>query len=98
VTENWSTSFFDADYVRLWSQSIPEARSAEEADFLWRTLDLRAGSRVLDAPCGYGRIARLLAGRGSVVLGVDVHTLTGAPFEARGPLLGGRVTLLAERP
>jgi SAM-dependent methyltransferase len=71
VTQDWWTSFFDAEYLQLWSQSVPEARSAEEADFFWRILELRAGSRVLDAPCGYGRIARLLAARGAVVLGVD---------------------------
>ncbi len=67
----WWTSFFDADYARLWSQSMPDQRSAEEAAFFWRTLELRPGSRVLDAPCGYGRIARPLAERGAVVLGVD---------------------------
>lgn len=71
MTDQWWTSFFDADYVRLWSQSIHEARSAEEADFFWRILGLGPGSRVLDAPCGYGRIARPLAARGAAVLGVD---------------------------
>ena len=34
-------------------------------------LDLREGSRVLDAPCGYGRISRSLAEKGAYVLGVD---------------------------
>ncbi len=71
MAETWWKSFFDADYLKLWSQSMPETRTEEEADFLWRALTLRPGSRILDAPCGYGRIARLLAGRGAVVLGVD---------------------------
>jgi len=42
-------------------------------------------------------LVRLLGQAGLRFRGA-VHTLTSAPFEARGPLLGGRVTLLAERP
>src|SRR5207237_2222573 len=33
--------------------------------------DLREGSRVLDAPCGYGRLSLPLARRGAIVVGVD---------------------------
>ena len=71
MAESWWQSFFDAQYLRLWSQSTTDAGTVEEADFYWRTLGLAPGSRVLDAPCGYGRIARVLADRGAAVLGVD---------------------------
>jgi SAM-dependent methyltransferase len=71
VAETWWQSFFDLDYLKLWSQSMPESRTTEEVDFIWRTLALGADSRVLDAPCGYGRIARVLAERGASVVGVD---------------------------
>lgn len=66
----WWETFFDADYVRLWGESgITD--TAKEVDGLWSLLGLGDGSRILDAPCGYGRIARALAERGASVLGVD---------------------------
>lgn len=68
---SWWDSFFDANYVRIWSGFIPPEQSRREADGIWELLGLHEGSRVLDAPCGYGRLARLLAQRGAVVLGVD---------------------------
>jgi SAM-dependent methyltransferase len=67
----WWQSFFDADYARLTSGLIPPARTLKEVDGLWKLLGLREGSRVLDAPCGYGRVSRALAERGALVLGVD---------------------------
>lgn len=68
---DWWRTFFDADYVRLWGASAPPERSREQADGLWQLLRLSAGARVLDAPCGYGRLSLLLAERGANVLGVD---------------------------
>jgi cyclopropane fatty-acyl-phospholipid synthase-like methyltransferase len=41
-------------------------------------LDLPAGARVLDAPCGAGRIAVRLAERGLDVTGIDIHVYTTA--------------------
>ncbi len=70
MTEWWE-SFFDADYVRLWGQGAVPGSTAAQVDGLWTLLGLRPGSRVLDAPCGYGRLSRPLAERGAVVLGVD---------------------------
>lgn len=68
---DWWRTFFDADYVRVWSSFLPDAASEEQADAIWRTLRLDKGARVLDAPCGYGRLSRPLAVRGARVVGVD---------------------------
>lgn len=65
----WWEDFFDADYVRIWGPRFPPGD--DEAAALWRILALSAGCRVLDAPCGYGRVALPLARLGASVLGVD---------------------------
>lgn len=67
----WWQGFFDADYLRLWGNALAPERTAAEVDGLWALAGLAEGSRVLDAPCGQGRIARALAERGARVLGVD---------------------------
>ncbi len=41
----------------------PEATRAE-ADFFEESLETRPGARLLDVPCGDGRLALELAGRG----------------------------------
>lgn len=69
---DWWEAFFDAEYLRLWGQSDAAGSvAAAQVDGLWSLLGLQDGSRVLDAPCGYGRLSRPLAERGAVVLGVD---------------------------
>lgn len=70
MTEWWK-AFFDAEYIRIWGSWFAGERTAAEVDGLWRLMALHEGSRVLDAPCGYGRLSRPLAERGAVVLGVD---------------------------
>jgi SAM-dependent methyltransferase len=67
----WWKSFFDADYARLWGPGRSAASTGAQVEGLWALLGLHEGSRVLDAPCGYGRLSRPLAERGASVLGVD---------------------------
>jgi SAM-dependent methyltransferase len=68
----WWQSFFDDEYLHLWGGRPAEReRTAREIDGLWTLLGLSAGARVLDAPCGYGRVSQPLAARGAVVVGVD---------------------------
>jgi len=67
----WWKDFFDADYIRLWGGFCLAERTATEVDGLWQLLQLHEGSRVLDAPCGYGRLSLPVAERGALVLGVD---------------------------
>jgi SAM-dependent methyltransferase len=67
----WWKTFFDADYIRIWRGGESAAESADEARAIWDLLALHEGSRVLDAPCGYGRLALPIAQRGATVVGVD---------------------------
>ena len=67
----WWQSFFDADYMKLWGGFLTPERTAAEADALWKLLRLAPGQRVLDAPCGAGRLSKALAERGVEVVGVD---------------------------
>ena len=80
---DWWEGFFDADYLRLWEGAEPPDRTERQAAGLWDVLGLAAGSRVLDAPCGYGQISRALAERGAQVLGVDLSADLLAEAERR---------------
>ena len=68
-TGAWWEGFFDSEYIRIWSPRF--APGEGEAAALWRILALFVGCRLLDAPCGYGRVALPLARLGAFVLGVD---------------------------
>ena len=67
----WWTTFFDDDYLRIWGQLFNEESDAKQAAAFWSMLDLSPGCRILDAPCGWGRLSRPLAVLGASVLGVD---------------------------
>jgi SAM-dependent methyltransferase len=90
MTADWWQSFFDDDYVRLWG--VRDAAAPAEVDGIWAMLGLAAGSRVLDGPCGYGRLSRPLAARGARVLGVDQSAALLAEAErGRGELAADRL-------
>ena len=69
--QQWWRTFFDADYIRLWGEVFTAEQDEKQADGIWHLLGLQPGSRLLDAPCGYGRLSVQFAKRGAVVLGVD---------------------------
>lgn len=81
MTADWWQSFFDDDYVRLWGAR--DARTQGEVEGIWALLGLCEGSRLLDAPCGYGRLSQPLAERGARVLGVDQSAALLAEAERR---------------
>jgi SAM-dependent methyltransferase len=62
---------FDRDYLHFHREVLDPERCNEDTAAVVGLLGLRAGQRVLDAPCGQGRIANRLAGAGMAVVGVD---------------------------
>lgn len=67
----WWQSFFTEPFEELWASFFTPEETEFQADAVWRMLDLEPGERVLDVPCGEGRISRQLAARGCRVTGVD---------------------------
>ncbi|HTU37285.1 MAG TPA: methyltransferase domain-containing protein [Acidimicrobiales bacterium] len=63
---------FSDDYLYFYAESINDAHSDADTAEILGLLDLPAGSHILDAPCGHGRIARRLASAGMKVTGVDI--------------------------
>jgi SAM-dependent methyltransferase len=62
---------FDDDYLYFYEPFLSDERSDADAEVIARLLDLRPGMRVLDVPCGHGRIAGRLARAGCEVVGID---------------------------
>jgi SAM-dependent methyltransferase len=69
--QDWWKTFFDSEYLRLWGEAFTAEQNARQAEGLWSLLRLHSGSRLLDAPCGYGRLSMEFAKREAFVLGVD---------------------------
>ena len=71
VQSNWWETFFTGVSVDMWVQAVPQEHTNQEADRLETLLAVTTGARVLDVPCGAGRLARVLAERGYRMTGVD---------------------------
>jgi SAM-dependent methyltransferase len=71
VQSNWWEGFFEGVVVDMWLRAVPPEHSEREADFLTRTLAVPSGARLLDVPCGGGRLSLALARRGYQLTGVD---------------------------
>ena len=94
MSDTWTT-FFDSDYLRIIGEIFNEAASARQAQELWSMLDLQPGVRLLDGPCGYGRLSRPLALLGAIVVGVDQSEASIAlAEEQRGDLGSDRLQYL----
>jgi SAM-dependent methyltransferase len=91
----WWETFFDSEYLRLWEGAEAPEKTEKQVAGLWQVLGLGPGSRVLDAPCGYGRISRGLAVRGCQVVGVDQSAeLLAAAERRRGDVQPDRLRYL----
>lgn len=67
---------FGEDYLHFYLPTLtPERNEADTAEII-DALELAPGKRILDAPCGHGRISNLLAKAGMRVTGLD----RSAPF------------------
>ena len=71
IADDWFVGFHEGLKAKFW-RAASEPWADDEAAAIAALLDLPAGRRVLDAPCGAGRIAVRLAERGLAVTGVDI--------------------------
>jgi SAM-dependent methyltransferase len=69
---DWYRDFFRDVALDVWRDAIPAAQTERELAFLVRALRLRPGGRVLDVPCGAGRLTLALQERGLRTTGVDL--------------------------
>ena len=66
---------FNDDYLWFYEPMLTPERNRQEAEEIVSTLRPDPGSLILDAPCGHGRIANLLAAKGFRMTGVDLTEL-----------------------
>ncbi|MDQ5870810.1 MAG: class I SAM-dependent methyltransferase, partial [Acidobacteriota bacterium] len=72
MKDEWWNDFFSGLVVDFWRAAMTPETTRAEADFLAERLRLAPGHRVLDIPCGDGRLALALAERGCRLTGVDI--------------------------
>lgn len=63
---------FDNDYIYFYEQHHPTEVNRATAEKIVSLLDNPEGKKILDVPCGYGRISNELADMGFDVTGVDI--------------------------
>ncbi|MGC9453767.1 MAG: SAM-dependent methyltransferase [Phycisphaerae bacterium] len=68
----WYEELFDDMYAAVLGSEAHESKAPQEARCVKRLLRLRKGQRVLDCPCGLGRLSRGLARLGLEVTGADL--------------------------
>ena len=68
----WYEEFFDSVYAKVLATQFDAARTARQVGIVKRVLRLRKGQRVLDIPCGMGRLTLPLAKRGLRMTGVEL--------------------------
>jgi SAM-dependent methyltransferase len=72
VQPDWWRNFFSGLFLDLW-EAVPTAnQDQEEADYLQKALGVPPPAKLLDVPCGNGRLVLELAARGYRVTGVDL--------------------------
>jgi len=67
---NWFETFFHGVANEMWRRAATAEQTSTEASYIEKTLGKR--SRLLDVPCGNGRISLELARRGCRVTGIDI--------------------------
>jgi SAM-dependent methyltransferase len=68
----WFETFFNGLYAKVLPNTFDESQTREDVRVLRRLLGLRKGHKVLDIPCGMGRLTIPLARTGLVMTGVDL--------------------------
>ncbi len=72
MQSNWQETFFRGVALDAWRRILNPEMTRTEVDFLERALSVDSGSQILDIPCGNGRHAIELAGRGYNMTGLDL--------------------------
>jgi len=72
MTQHWYDTFFRGIAVDFGAPPFPPAMTAQEVDFLSRTLSAGPDRHLLDVPCGAGRHLIPLALLGCRMTGVDI--------------------------
>jgi SAM-dependent methyltransferase len=72
MTKDWWEGFFYGIALDFWRAVISDEQTAAEARFINTHLQLPVGARILDVPCGNGRLALKLANQGFHLTGVDL--------------------------
>ena len=96
VDPRWYESFFEAGEWLLLAQGRDPERTELEVEFV--TSQIKPAGRVLDVPCGTGRIAVPLAERGFDVAGLDISEAVLAVAREAGPSLDLRQGDMRELP
>jgi SAM-dependent methyltransferase len=68
----WWENFFHGVALDFWRAVITSEQTCAEADFIQQHLAVTPGAKILDVPCGNGRIALELASRGFQISGIDI--------------------------
>jgi len=71
LKEGWFEDFFSGAALDLWRNAIPQETTEREVEFLSDVFSLPEGSRLLDAPCGNGRLSLPFALLKYKVTGID---------------------------
>ncbi|MBI2909166.1 MAG: methyltransferase domain-containing protein [Chloroflexi bacterium] len=71
MPSDWYQHFFQGVPLDAWS-AIIRRQTPAEADFIESVLNVQKGGRVLDVPCGDGRLSIELARRGYKMTGADL--------------------------
>ena len=92
--KDWWKTFFD-DFRPVFPRATQRECTAE-ARYVMKKLGLKKGQKLLDCPCGFGRIALPLAKMGVKVTGVDITQSYLDEFATKARKQGVRVTLLKQ--
>jgi SAM-dependent methyltransferase len=71
---NWWENFFHGVALDFWRAAISDEQTRAEADFINNQMQLPVGAKLLDVPCGNGRLSIELGAFGFELTGVDIAT------------------------
>lgn len=71
---SWHKTMYDEEFAGINIDSpVAHRNAADEVDFILGILNLPGDARILDAPCGTGRHAKLFAKKNYKVTGLDIN-------------------------